>query len=151
MRIVRRKLLGGFRIVGLSAFAFLAILNFGCSTSARSVSAEPEREQRNRIAMESAKASIDKFRKGEINITVVDETGRPVPNAEITIQQISHTFKFGCYLKIDDLDPAKLPNYQRRFSALFNYAVIGTYWDANENKRGEENWLWFDREAELAR
>ncbi len=151
MRIVRRKLLGGFRIVGLSAFAFLAILNFGCSTSASSVSADPEREQRNRIAVESAKAAIDKFRKGEIKITVVDKGGRPVPDAAITIKQISHAFKFGCYLKIDDLDPAKLPNYQRRFSALFNYAVIGTYWDATENKRGEENWSWFDREAELAR
>lgn len=151
LEIVRQRCLGGFHVIGLTALTILVILNSGCSTSASSVYSDSEREHRNRIAVESAKASIDKFRKGEIKITVVNESGRPVPDASITIRQISHSFKFGCYLKIDDLDPAKLPNYQRRFSALFNYAVIGTYWDATENKRGEENWSWFDREAELAR
>lgn len=151
MGVVRRKPLGGFRIVGFMVIAFVAIFDLGCSTSASSVSADTAREHRNRIAVESAKASIEKFRKGAIQITVVDESGRPVRDAALSIKQISHAFKFGCYLKIDDLDSAKLSNYQRRFSSLFNYAVIGTYWDATENKRNEENWTWFDREFEIAR
>ncbi len=123
-----------------------------CQTSATAV-LDPNglRALGNRSAIASAKAGIEKYRKGSVSIKVVDAHGRAVPNAELDIKQVSHAFKFGCYLKIDDLETSQLPDYERQFTGLFNYAVIGTYWDATENKRGDKNWTWFDREAELTK
>ncbi len=150
----RPSIYGGVRFVALAMIASFLILNLSCRTSATSVSensdAKALQAAKNRAAIESAKKAIEQHRKGEIRIRVVDGSGRPVPDAHLEIKQLSHDFKFGCYLKIDDLDPAKLPDYERNFSGLFNYAVIGTYWDATENRHGEENWTWFDRETELA-
>lgn len=150
----RRSLYGGVRFVALALAASLLILNLACRTSATSAfensGASTAQAAKNRAAIAAAKDAIEKHRKGEIRISVIDANGLPVPAAHLEIKQLSHEFKFGCYLKIDDLDPAKLPEYERHFSKVFNYAVIGTYWDATENRRGEENWTWFDRETELA-
>ena len=150
----RPAIYGGVRFVALAMIASFLILNLSCRTSATSAfensDANTFQITKNRAAIDSAKAAIEQHRKGEIRIKVVDRNGRPVSDAHLEIRQISHDFKFGCYFKIDDLDPRKLPDYERHFSGLFNYAVIGTYWDATENRRGEENWTWFDRETELA-
>lgn len=105
--------------------------------------------ERNQTALRQALDGIEKHRKGPALIKVMDSNGKPVAGARLDIRQVSHAFKFGCYLKIDDLDQSKLPDYERRFKGLFNYAVIGAYWDNIENKRGIENWSWFDREAAL--
>ena len=112
---------------------------------------ETDRNTRNQTALATARENINKYRKGNARIRVVDRAGSPVANARLEIKQLTHAFKFGCYLKIDDLDQAKLPAYERHFKTLFNYAVVGTYWDNIENKRGAENWTWFDRETQFSK
>jgi GH35 family endo-1,4-beta-xylanase len=106
---------------------------------------------RNAAALSKADTNIEKYRKGAVRIKVVDSRGRPLANTHLEIKQVSHAFKFGCYLKIDDLSDEKLANYERKFKTLFNYAVVGVYWDRIENKRGVEDWSWFDREVALGR
>ena len=108
------------------------------------------RKSRNETALLQAKQNIENFRKGNAQIKILDARGKSVSKAEIKIKQISHDFKFGCYLKIDDLALEKLPEYEKGFAKLFNFAVIGIYWDFVENKRGSENWAWFEREIALA-
>jgi len=108
------------------------------------------RKTRNETALSQARENIEKFRKGNAQIKVLDSKGKSIGQAQIKITQLSHDFKFGCYLKIDDLAPEKLPEYEKHFARLFNYAVVGTYWDFVENKRGIENWSWFERETALA-
>ena len=105
---------------------------------------------RNQVAINTARNNIEKYRKGAIRIKAIDQHGLPLRNIRLDVKQISHKFKFGCYVKIDDLDPVKLPDYESHLSALFNYAVIGTYWDNTENRQDDENWKWFDREVELS-
>lgn len=124
-----------------------------CRTSATSFDTadkDSPQARQDRAAIDTALAGIEKYRKGDAVIRVIDKNGKPLPNARLDIRQLSHSFKFGCYLKIDDLEPGLVPNYERRFAALFNYAVVGTYWDAMETRRGDENWIWFDREIQLA-
>lgn len=137
------------RFVNLLLIAL--ILNF-CSACRSAATAENASEKsRNEAALSEARNNIEKFRKGDARIKILDARGKAVGDAQINIKQISHDFKFGCYLKIDDLAPEKLPAYEAHFARLFNYAVVGTYWDFVENRRGAENWSWFEKEVALAR
>lgn len=105
---------------------------------------------KNESALFDAEKNIEKHRKGNARVKVLDSNGKAIHRAELKIKQISHDFKFGSYLKIDDLEPEKLPEYEKHFARLFNYSTIGTYWDFIENKQGIENWVWFEREVALA-
>ena len=137
------------RLLGCVLFA-LVILSMSCKTMTTAAS-ESDRNARNQSALTTARENINKYRKGNARIKVIDRAGRPVTNARLEIKQVTHEFKFGCYLKIDDLDPAKLAAYERHFKTLFNYAVVGNYWTNIEKKRGAENWSWFDRETQLSK
>ncbi|HEX8736686.1 MAG TPA: endo-1,4-beta-xylanase [Pyrinomonadaceae bacterium] len=129
------------------------ILNFSpaCQSAATAENALITDKSKNEAALAQAQDNIEKFRKGDARIKILDARGKPLSRAQINIKQISHSFKFGCYLKIDDLAPEKLAAYEARFAGLFNYAVVGTYWDFVENKRDVENWSWFEREIALGR
>lgn len=110
-----------------------------------------ERRERNKKALAAALDSIEKNRKGDVRVRVVDNAGRPVSGASIRTNQASHAFRFGCYVKLDDLAPENSEGYEIGLSKLFNYAVVGTYWRFIEEERGKQNWTWFDRESSLAR
>lgn len=133
----------------------LGLLGFVACKAATAESSPDEQKTaqntRNKAALSQARENIENHRKGPFKVKILDTRGRPVSGATINIAQASHAFKFGCYLKIDDLAPEKFPGYKLRFGQLFNYAVIGTYWDYIENKKGVENWAWFDREAALGK
>ncbi len=116
-----------------------------------SVDTKELRLPKSELALRQANENIEKYRKGDVRIRVVDARGRAVQGLKLQIKQISHDFKFGCYLKVDDLAPEKLPDYERYFSRLFNYSVIGNYWDFVENKQGSADFTWLDREAALSR
>ncbi len=137
------------RLLRCGLFA-LVVLSMSCKTLTTAAS-ETDINARNQTALATARENINKYRKGDARIKVVDRAGRPVANAQLEIKQVAHAFKFGCYLKIDDLDPAKLPAYERHFKGLFNYAVVGNYWSNIEKKRGAENWAWYDRETQLSK
>ncbi|MGI9436117.1 MAG: endo-1,4-beta-xylanase [Geminicoccaceae bacterium] len=44
---------------------------------------------------EIAAGRIERYRKGELEVKVVDADGQPVPDAEIHVQMTRHAFKFG--------------------------------------------------------
>lgn len=128
----------------------VTLLIAGSCSLAANARRDTNSRAKNDAALEKARKDIEKYRKGPIRLKVIDRRGKPVAGARVEIRQVSHAFKFGCYLKIDDLDPAELPNYEQRFRKLFNYAVIGNYWDNVEYKQNEVNWTWFDREVALS-
>lgn len=109
------------------------------------------RRAKNEAVLVQAQNDIEKYRKGNVRIKILGSNGKTVFGAKLKIKQSSHDFKFGCYLKIDDLDAEKLPEYEKHFARLFNYAVVGTYWDFIENKQGIENWHWFEREIAIGK
>jgi endo-1,4-beta-xylanase len=119
-----------------------------------SCAAEPSAEayfEKNRAALDQARLNIEKHRKGFARIMVTDDRGRPIGGARVRVRQISHDFLFGCYLKLDDLAPSKRKTYEQYFSRLFNYAVVGNYWDAVERTPGSEDLRWFNEELATAR
>jgi len=75
-------------------------------------------------------SNIEKYRKGDAVITVVDKKGKPVPNANVVIQQQSSEFKFGCNLFVlhQLATPELNQKYEAAFTNLFNFATIPFYW-----------------------
>lgn len=128
---------------------FLLLLTFcvNCVSSAKGENAS-NIEDKSKIALERAKENIEKFRKGNAVISLDNFKQKDL---KIKIRQISHDFKFGCYLKIDNLNQEQTALYENYFKRLFNYAVIGTYWDVTENKRGEHFWTNFEKEVAMAK
>ena len=88
--------------------------------------------------MTGADARIERIRKGDMTIIVKDAAGRPVPNAAIIVTQTSHEFLFGCAALslTKHSDALKEAEYQKRFSELFNFATVLTYWQDTEPERG---------------
>ena len=82
---------------------------------------------------------IEANRKGDCKITVVDEQGRPIPGAKVTINQKDHAFRFGANLfMLDELEtPEKNDAYKACFADVFNMATLPFYWDANEPEKGK--------------
>lgn len=127
----------------------LLLLAFACSNCGLSASSQSVNNE-NEIALRRARQNIEKFRKGDFLIKVKTKRSDSKNKVRLHVKQISHDFKFGCYLKLDDLDESKLPSYEKRFKQLFNYAVIGTYWDVTENERGAQTWQNYERELSFA-
>jgi endo-1,4-beta-xylanase len=66
---------------------------------------------------------IERNRKGDAVLELVDVQGKPLADAELDIQQTSHAFAFGCnILPLGQLGP-KNERYEQAFARLFNLAT----------------------------
>jgi endo-1,4-beta-xylanase len=87
----------------------------------------------------TADARIEKQRKAEATVLVVDAAGNPLPGAKLTVEQTRHAFLFGCNIFLW----GKLPSaqmeaaYREEFAGLLNYATLPFYWNTYEPRRGE--------------
>ena len=81
-----------------------------------------------------AAEGIERYRKGNGRITVVDKDGTPVPNAKIKLIQKSHEFRFGANIfMLDELESnEKNKAYKKAFADVFNMATLPFYWDTLE-------------------
>ena len=83
--------------------------------------------------------NIEKYRKGDMTVSVIDENGSAIPNAKIKINQTKHEFKFGANLfMLDELETDKKNElYKKYFKKIFNMATLPFYWNALEPERGK--------------
>ncbi len=83
--------------------------------------------------------NIERFRKGDAAIEVVDASGRPVAGAQVEAMQVRHEFLFGCNAFV--LGQFKTADENRRyeeaFARLFNFATVPLYWAGTEPTPGE--------------
>lgn len=82
--------------------------------------------------------NIEKYRKGDALITIVDKHGKALSNATVTIQQQTHEFLFGCNLFVlhQLATPALNQKYETAFTHLFNFATLPFYWRELEPEQG---------------
>ena len=82
---------------------------------------------------------IEKYRKGDGKVKVIDKSGAPLPNVKIKLTQMSHEFRFGANIfMLDELETEeKNEKYKQYFSSLFNMATLPFYWDALEPEKGK--------------
>ena len=104
-------------------------------------------EQREGEIVAATRSAIEKCRKADVKIQVVDAAGRPMPGVEVSIEQTAHEFLFGCNIySFDRLhDRSQNAIYKRRFADLFNYATVGFYWRSYEPRRGKPNYAYTDK------
>jgi len=82
---------------------------------------------------------IEANRKGYARLSFVDEQGNPVENVQITMEQKTHDFKFGCNLfMLDELEtPEKNAEFKKRYAEMFNLATLPFYWCDLEPEQGK--------------
>lgn len=77
-------------------------------------------------------ANIEKYRKADFEVQVVDAEGKPVPEAELKVRQLDHEFVFGCNgLMVGDLGEQEM-EYQDSFGRLFNLVTTTLCWAVTE-------------------
>lgn len=119
-----------FEVGGITA------VNFGPSVSLASLPQSPLGEyagqEPNAPWRAEAADRIEQLRKGDLEVSVVDASGRPVPNAEVHVMMQSHAFDFGTALRAehilldrpdDEIYREKLINLDGRGNG-FNLGVI---------------------------
>ena len=130
--------------------SFLRLTSAGLATFAlrRASAAEGETTQAADDALlETAHTRIEQHRKGDGVIAVKGADGKPVPGANVKIEQIRHDFRFGCNLFMWERcgEPQREEDYRRRFAALLNFATLGFYWPYFERERGKPIYDYVDR------
>ena len=87
----------------------------------------------------TVKNNIERYRKGDALLNIVDKDGLPIPNAKITIKQKTHEFKYGANIfMLDELETQeKNQKYKDAFKKLFNLATIPFYWSDLEPEQGK--------------
>ena len=97
---------------------------------------------------EEANRRIEEHRKEDVMIRVT-VSGKPEPEAVVSLKMVEHDFLFGC--NIFKWDRCRSPEenelYNRRFSELFNFATLGFYWWAYEPRIGEPGYAYSEQVA----
>jgi GH35 family endo-1,4-beta-xylanase len=83
--------------------------------------------------------NLERNRKGDAVIEVLDAAGEPVANVPVEVRQQSHEFLFGCNLFV--LGQLATPEFNRKYEAaftnLFNFATIPFDWGDLEPEPGK--------------
>lgn len=72
---------------------------------------------------------IERIRKGNLTVRVVDSRGRPVPRANVQVRQTRNAFEFGSFCEQPALE--QTPNgqkYREWFKRMFNKGTAPMYW-----------------------
>lgn len=96
-------------------------------------------EARERAVMAQANIGIERYRKGDLVVTVTDAGGRAIPGLSVDIRQIANDFAFGANPLGDQgsYNP-QLASMMR--AAGFNQSYITARWGLIEQRRGEFDW-----------
>ena len=84
-------------------------------------------------------AGIEKNRKGNAYLEIVDTDGHPISGAEVTACQKNHNFKYGANIfMLDELESdEKNSAYRDAFKDVFNLATLPFYWSDLEPVQGK--------------
>ena len=104
-------------------------------------------QQREDAALEKARQDIERHKKVDATLRVVDADGKPVAGASVVATLTRHEFLFGC--NIYRFDRYRTPElnaaYKRRFRELLNAATTAFYWRGYERERGKPNYAHTDK------
>jgi len=119
--------------------------------SARELAMEAQKVED--AVVENARHDIEKHRRSEGTVRVVDAQGKPVAGATVTARLLRHRFLFGCNIYRFDryAEPERDEAYKQRFRDLFNAATLPFYWRGYERERGKPNYDYTDKVAAWCR
>jgi hypothetical protein len=111
----------------------IAMLNLGPNVDVRKLPTAPIRyvgQEPNAPWRAEAAARIEKYRKGDLNVRVVDKEGKPVAGARVHVQMQRHAYGFGTFLEYEVMtgtgpNTDKLREWTLK---LFNRCTTPIYW-----------------------
>ncbi|MBO3798297.1 MAG: endo-1,4-beta-xylanase [Thermoproteota archaeon] len=94
-----------------------------------------------KLALEIAASDIERFRKVNFTVKVLDSEDRPVPNVSVVVRQISHDVLFACHARfLENLEDKLRETYSRIFKELFNAGAVNFFWPTFEPEEGKYLW-----------
>jgi hypothetical protein len=113
--------------------------------------------EQERFLKEVAQPNIEKYRKSDAKLALVDADGQPLRDVDYKVTQTRQAFKFGCSLPFfeevegepfNDYKPDPVtPEELRRFREIFNYTLIpySSKWMYIEPEEGQRNFHELDK------
>jgi len=93
-----------------------------------------------------AEERIEKYRKGNVELTILGKDGKPF-QGDVKIEQVSHKFRFGGIINSNLFNGNKEDVYKQTFASSFEYAGFENAYKIKHKKRAAEttteitNWL----------
>jgi len=122
---------------GVRGWSFFAVvLLASCAREVADTQIETEEDRR---IFAGAEERIEKYRKGDMTLELVDAEGRALEaGVKVVIEQVRHEFLFGSTIfALGEWETAEEnQRYEELFSGLLNYATLPFYWWRYEVERG---------------
>jgi endo-1,4-beta-xylanase len=90
----------------------------------------------------AAAERIEKYRKADLSIRVVDKNGSPIPNAKVHVQMLRQAYGFGTFLECEEMTSSgpDADNLRGWTLKLFNRCTTPIYW---------ADWGWANPEVRM--
>ncbi len=104
-------------------------------------------DKRSHELNERARVNIEKYRKTDHTLRILDENGSPVAGERVRVKQTSHEFKHGANIfMLDEYKDEEInARYRDTFARYFNLATVPFYWNGVEPEEGK---LRYDKNSE---
>ena len=124
------------------ATSWILLLAFIGILPASADEAVAERTRVETRLLEEAAANVERFRMGNVQVTLQRPDGSPLAGAPVQVRQRRHEFLFGCIVfdLVWDRRPPRPEVFKERFRELFNLAVFPFYWPSHEPRPGMPEW-----------
>lgn len=96
------------------------------------------------LALRQALYGIERYRKGDLLVSVVDADGDPVPEAQVQTTQRGRDFRFGIF---DRLADAGEDIFSRVFNDGIDFFTAGVYWPESEPEDDQYQWDYLDHDV----
>jgi GH35 family endo-1,4-beta-xylanase len=94
-----------------------------------------------------ARENIERIRKGDATLRLLDASGRPLAGVRVRLDQISQDFLFGALSDAwmtPKFTPAEAGRFKELFAGLFNFTIAKVYWSYYEKTQGRPDWQKLD-------
>ena len=146
-----------FNILALAAILISLILPSAACQSATPDAGNAIQQAYNGVRqwfiMQGAGDRIEKIRKGDGTVLVLDENNVPVRGARVYYEQQNHDFLFGTNLALLAKNGPTAVNQEwaDACSSLFNYGTVPFYWESYESTQGQTSATMLKMIAEWAK
>ena len=130
-----------------AAALFSAALLLACSAGRLQAADRVEAPATGQPYLAQARDNIERIRKGEATLRLLDAQGRPLAGVRLRIDQISQDFLFGALsdgMMSTQFSPAEVGRFQKQFTDLFNFTIGKVYWSYYEKQQGRPDWQKLD-------